>query len=88
MLVQLLTDINDTSLMADFLQDICTPKELKSLEERLQVAILLSSGAFTYREIHKKTGVSLVTITRVARFLKIEKNNGYQKVIAFMGEEK
>ena len=87
MLEELLTQIDDIKLMKAFLKDLCTPKELKSLQERLLVARLLSEGELSYREIHARTNVSLVTITRVARFLKTEKNNGYRKAFKFMKEQ-
>ena len=59
-----------------FLKDICTPSEIKSMEERLEVARLLMDGFLSYREIHERTKVSIATITRVARFLLHENNNG------------
>ncbi len=84
MLDEILIKIDDLKLMKAFLKDLCTPKELSALNERLEVAKLLSQGELSYREIHAKTKVSLVTITRVARFLKTEKNNGYKKVFKFI----
>ncbi len=64
-----------------FLKDICTPAEIKSMEERLEVAKLLMAGFLSYREIHELTRVSIATITRVARFLLHENNNGYKMVL-------
>ena len=64
-----------------FLKDICTPAEIKSMEERLEVANLLMAGFLSYREIHELTKVSIATITRVARFLLHENNNGYKTVL-------
>ena len=71
---------NEHELYA-FLKDICTPAEIKSMEERLEVAKLLMAGFLSYREIHELTRVSIATITRVARFLLHENNNGYKMVI-------
>ena len=71
---------NEHELYA-FLKDICTPAEIKSMEERLEVAKLLMAGFLSYREIHELTRVSIATITRVARFLLHENNNGYKMVL-------
>jgi len=69
-----------------FLRDICTPAEIKSMEERLEVANLLMAGFLSYREIHELTKVSIATITRVARFLLHEHNNGYKSVLKRLNE--
>ena len=64
-----------------FFKDITTPAELKALSERWHVARLLDEGELSYREIHDETGVSTTTITRVARFLGQEPNQGYRLVL-------
>ena len=64
-----------------FFKDICTPAEIKSMEERLEVAKLLMDDFLSYREIHELTRVSIATITRVARFLLHETHNGYKTVL-------
>ena len=69
-----------------FLTDLCTPKEIESLIERWEVAKLLSSKKYTYREIANKLGASTTTVTRVARFLFIETNNGYTSVFKKYGK--
>lgn len=51
-----------------FLQDICTPAELQAISDRWQVVLALQTD-LSYRAIHDKTGVSVTTIGRVARFL-------------------
>ncbi len=61
-----------------FIRDLCTPAEIKSMQERWLVAQLLHQTKLSYREIHDKTGVSIATITRVARFLHHEKYLGYK----------
>ena len=65
----------------DFLTDLCTPKEIESLNERWEVAKLLSTKKYTYREIATKLGASTTTVTRVARFLFSENNNGYKSIL-------
>lgn len=78
--VEVLTKIDDQKVMKKFLIDLTTPEELKTLQERLNVAMLLNEG-HSYKEISIKTGSSTTTITRVARFLKDEKFGGYRWVI-------
>ena len=79
-LVEVLTKIDDKKIMKNFLIDITTPSELATLQERLNVAMLLEYGN-SYKEISIKTGSSTTTITRVARFLKDEKYGGYRWVV-------
>ena len=50
------------------LADLCTPAELEAMADRWLVVAYLKKGD-SYREIQKKTLVSLTTITRVARIL-------------------
>ena len=79
-LVEVLTKIDDKKVMKNFLIDITTPSELVTLQERLNVAMLIEDG-HSYKEISQKTGSSTTTITRVARFLKDEKYGGYRWVV-------
>ena len=51
-----------------FFEDLCTPAELQAIKDRWIVADLLDQR-MTYRQINQRTGVSLTTIGRVARFL-------------------
>lgn len=51
-----------------FFNDLCTPAELEAMADRWQVVPLLRQG-IPYRTIHEQTGVSVTTITRVARCL-------------------
>lgn len=59
-----------------FFRDLCTPAELEAMSDRWAVVEWLGRGA-PYREIHKHTGVSLTTISRVARYLG-DGNGGYE----------
>ena len=52
------------------LRDLTTPSELEALSDRWRVVELLQDG-LPYREIHDRTGVSVTTVGRVARFLEM-----------------
>ena len=58
------------------LKDLTTPAELEALVDRWRVVRYLDQG-IPYREIHERTGVSVTTIGRVARFLE-QGNGGYR----------
>ena len=65
----------------DFLKDLCTPAELKALEERWTAAQLLYEDNLSYREIAAKLKTSTTTVTRVARFLSSEPYQGYKRIL-------
>lgn len=65
----------------NFLKDLCTVSELSDFADRLEIAGLLQDETLSYREIVERTGASLTTVTRVARFLKKQDNNGYKTVL-------
>lgn len=64
-----------------FMMDLCTPKERADLVERWKIARLLDEGKLSYRKIHARTGASITTIGRVARFLQKEKYQGYRLLL-------
>lgn len=80
-LFQAILLIKDEHEMQRFFKDLCTPQELRALAERWRVCKLLNAGDLSYRDINEKTGASLATIGRVARFLKEEPHHGYQLVL-------
>lgn len=49
-----------------FFQDLCTPVELRTMEQRFEVAACLNQG-MVYLDILEKTGASSATISRVRR---------------------
>ena len=63
-----------------FFQDLCTVTELRSMEQRFEVASLLNDGMI-YNEILERTGASSATISRVNRSLSYGAG-GYAKVFA------
>ena len=83
-----LIDLNEAWLLLktkqeveNFLKDLCTPQEIRTLQERWRVCQLLAQDELSYRDIHEITGASLSTIGRVARFLKNEQYHGYDTVL-------
>ena len=52
----------------DFFQDLCTVTELRAMEQRFKVAVLLKQGMI-YNDILERTGASSATISRVNRCL-------------------
>lgn len=52
-----------------FFHDLCTPAELQAFKDRWTVVELLAGRELSYRQIHERTGVSVTTIGRVARYL-------------------
>ena len=50
----------------NFFQDLCTVMELRSMEQRFDVAVYLKQG-LVYLDILDKTGASSATISRVRR---------------------
>lgn len=73
--------LKDAGEVLRFMRDLTTPGELQALAERWRVARLLDQGALSYREISTETGSSTTTVTRVARFLSQEDNQGYRLVL-------
>ena len=59
-----------------FFQDLCTITELRAMEQRFDVAVLLNKGMI-YNDILEKTGASSATISRVNRSLAFG-HGGYQ----------
>lgn len=53
-----------------FFTDLCTPAELEAMADRWQVVPMVRKG-IPYRTIHEQTGVSVATITRIARCIKL-----------------
>lgn len=69
-----------------FFDDLCTVSEIKAMEQRYQVAELLSKG-LVYNEILEKTGASSATISRVNRSLQYGAD-GYELVFSRLAAQK
>ena len=80
-LFKVIANIESEGQAEAFISDLCTPKEIATLTERWEVAKLLATKQYSYREIAQKLGASTATVTRVARFLFNENNEGYKSLI-------
>ena len=69
----------------NFFQDLCTISELRSMEQRYEVASLLNDGMI-YNDILEKTGASSATISRVNRSLNY-RMGAYRIIFDRMKEE-
>lgn len=87
-LCQAILLLKNSEEMVRFLNDLCTPQEIRVLAERWRVCRLLNQGDLSYREISGQTGASLATIGRVARFLKEEPHRGYGLILNRMQKKK
>ena len=67
-----------------FFQDLCTVTELRAMEQRFDVAVLLQQGMI-YSDILERTGASSATISRVNRCLHYGAG-GYKTVIPRLRE--
>lgn len=64
--------------------DLCTPRELEDLSQRLEVARMLAQGA-SYLDVSRATGASSTTVSRVSKCLNAG-SGGYGLVLARLGE--
>lgn len=68
LLCEAILSLKDVEECRNFLSDLCTVAELKAMEQRFEVAMLLDDGMI-YNDILEKTGASSATISRVNRAL-------------------
>ena len=68
-----------------FFDDLCSVAELKAMEQRYQVAVLLNQGKI-YNDILSQTGASSTTISRVNRSLQYG-SDGYEIVFSRLAAE-
>ena len=68
-----------------FFTDLCTISELKSMSQRIEVALMLSKK-LVYTDIAAQTGASTATISRVNKCINYG-SDGYNLVIERMENE-
>ena len=78
--------LKDEEECYSFFRDVCTIAELRAMEQRFEVARMLTQGK-VYSEILERTGASSATISRVARSL-TDSDGGYERIFARMKGEK
>lgn len=71
--------LNDEQDVKAFITDLCTPREICDLAQRLQVARFLDEGE-PYVEVQARTGASSTTVSRVSKALNGE-YGGYRKML-------
>ena len=69
-----------------FFTDLCTISELKSMSQRMEVALMLKDKNI-YTDIAAKTGASTATISRVKRALFDNDTYGYTLVLDKIAKE-
>lgn len=67
-LCEVIARLDDPDMVAAFLEDLCTIREIQDFAQRLSVAGMLDAGE-PYTAISDKTGASATTIARVSKCL-------------------
>ena len=84
-LYEAILNLKDVDECCRFFDDLCTPNELRSMEQRFDVATYLLQDQ-VYLEILEKTGASSATISRVRRNIVDNEESGMiREVITRMG---
>ena len=78
-LYESILELNSLEECCAFFDDLCTVGELRAMEQRYDVALLLDQG-LVYTEILEKTGASSATISRVNRIFSFG-SGGFRRMI-------
>ena len=70
LLLSALSSLGSADEAAELLLDLCTPREISDLSQRLEVAVLLSQG-HSYADVIHATGASSTTVSRVSSALTV-----------------
>ena len=84
-LYRAILELKDAEECYQFFVDLCTVSEMKAMEQRYEVARLLSKGMI-YNDILEQTGASSATISRVNRSLNYGTDT-YHKLFARLYKE-
>lgn len=84
LLYETILSLKDLDECKKFFSDLCTMAELRAMEQRFEVALLLSDGMI-YNDILERTGASSATISRVNRSL-LGGAGGYESILEKMKE--
>ena len=77
-LYKTIVSIKNVEDCEEFLNDLCTYKEVEQFSQRLKAAKLLLQGK-TYEQVIKETEISSATLSRVSKCVKY--GSGYNKII-------
>ena len=78
-LYESILQLNSLEECCAFFDDLCTVGELRAMEQRYDVALLLDQG-LVYTDILEKTGASSATISRVNRVFSFG-SGGFREMI-------
>ena len=78
-LLEALCSLETTEEARALLADLCTPREVEDLSQRLEVARMLAAGA-SYADVSRTTGASSTTVSRVSKALNGERG-GYRQML-------
>ena len=79
-LLEALCSLGSADEARAFLSDLCTPREIDDLSQRLEVATMLAAGA-SYVDVSHATGASSTTVSRVSKCLN-GPAGGYRMVLS------
>jgi len=75
-LYQAFVKVDSEEACAQFLEDLCTRKEVEQMAQRLRAAKLLFEG-LTYAQVIEQTNISSATLSRVSRC--VQYGSGYRQ---------
>lgn len=78
MLYKLITGLSSIEECRALFEDLCTPKELEKMAERIYAAQLLLEGK-TYNQVMAQADISSATLSRVSQC--VQYGNGYKKIL-------
>lgn len=78
-LLEALCSLESAEEAEALLSDLCTPREIEDLSQRLEVATMLAAGA-SYVDVSHATGASSTTVSRVSKCLN-GPTGGYRLVL-------
>ncbi|MFP4383204.1 MAG: Trp family transcriptional regulator [Spirochaetia bacterium] len=84
-IAKLLSEIDDPSLIRNFLNQLLTKAEVERICKRWELVQLLHKG-YSQREIAERLGLSLCNITRGSRELK-KANSAFMKILKMEDEK-
>ena len=79
-LLEALCSLGSADEARAFLSDLCTPREIEDLSQRLEVATMLAAGS-SYLGVSRVTGASSTTVSRVSKCLN-RGTGGYRMVLS------